>query len=54
MMEGGSGITLQRIFIVEVFFSYQNVDFPFYLKGLLEPSFFPSFFYSPSLEDSRF
>jgi hypothetical protein len=47
-------------FEVEVFFSSQNIDFPFYLKRLLELSFFFSilfiplfslFFYAPSLED---
>jgi hypothetical protein len=33
-----------------VFFSSQNIDFPFYLKRLLELSFF-HFFHAPSLED---
>jgi hypothetical protein len=43
----------KRIVEVEVFFSSQNIDFPFYLKRLLE-LFFPSLFlYAPSLEDSR-
>jgi hypothetical protein len=32
---GENGITLKRIFEVEVFFSSQNIDFPFYLKRLL-------------------
>jgi hypothetical protein len=47
------------IFKVEVFFSSQNIDFPFYLRRLLELFFFFlfslysffSFFYAPSLED---
>jgi hypothetical protein len=30
----------KRIFEVEVFFSSQNIDFPFYLKRLLELFFF--------------
>jgi hypothetical protein len=61
MMEGGNGIIYKRIFEVEVFFSSENIDFPFYLKRLLELSFFflflilflplfLSFFYAPSLE----
>jgi hypothetical protein len=33
---GGNGITSKRIFEVEVFFSSQNIDFPFYLRRLLE------------------
>jgi hypothetical protein len=53
MMEGGeNGITSKRIFEVEVCFSSQNIDFPFYLKRLLELSIF-LFFHAPSLEDSR-
>jgi hypothetical protein len=45
---------------VEVFFSSQNIDFPFYLRRLLELFFFfysffflsfSFFFYAPSLED---
>jgi hypothetical protein len=51
---GENGITSKRIFEVEVFFSSRNIDFPFYLKRLLELFFF-SFssllFYAPSLED---
>ncbi len=48
------------IFEVEVFFSSQNIDFPFYLKRLLElfffslfffQYFFSLFFYALSLED---
>jgi hypothetical protein len=31
-----NGITLKKIFEVEVFFSSQNIDFPFYLMRLLE------------------
>jgi hypothetical protein len=52
---GENEITSKRIFKVEVFFSYQNIDFPFYLKRLLELSFFLLllFFHAPSLEDSR-
>jgi hypothetical protein len=41
---GENGITLRRIFEVEVFFSYQNINFPFYLKRLLKLFFFPLFF----------
>jgi hypothetical protein len=44
---GENGITSKRVFEVEVFFSSQNIDFPFYLKRLLELSFF----YAPSLKD---
>jgi hypothetical protein len=40
--EGENGITSKRIFKVKVFFSSQNINFPFYLKRLLE--LFPSFF----------
>jgi hypothetical protein len=52
---GENEITSKRIFKVEVFFSYQNIDFPFYLKRLLELSFFLLllFFHASSLEDSR-
>jgi hypothetical protein len=32
------------IFEVEIFFSSQNIDFPFYLKRLLELFFFLFFF----------
>jgi hypothetical protein len=42
---GENRITSKRIFEVEVFFSSQNIDFPFYLKRLLELSFFPSLFF---------
>jgi hypothetical protein len=57
--EGGeNGITSKRIFEVEVFFSSQNIDFPFYLRRLLELFFFflfllflSIFFYALSLED---
>jgi hypothetical protein len=51
---GENGITSKRIFEVEVFFSSQNINFPFYLRRLLELfsfSFFSFFFYAPSLED---
>jgi hypothetical protein len=52
--EGGNGITSKRIFKVEVFFSSQNIDFPFYLMRLLEFFFFFLhffyFFYAPSHE----
>jgi hypothetical protein len=48
---GENGITSKRVFEVEVFFSSQNIDFPFYLKGLLELSFFLPFFHASSLED---
>jgi hypothetical protein len=40
MMEGGNGMTSKRIFEIEVFFSSRNIDFPFYLKRLLELFFF--------------
>jgi hypothetical protein len=47
-----NGITLKKIFEVEVFFSSQNIDFPIYLMRLLEFFFlFLLFFYAPSLED---
>jgi hypothetical protein len=50
---------IKKIFEVEVFFSSQNIDFPFYLRRLFELFFlFPFllspffiFFYAPSLED---
>jgi hypothetical protein len=48
---GENGITPKRIFEVEVFFSSQNINFPFYLRRLLELFFY--FFYAPSLEDLR-
>jgi hypothetical protein len=51
---GENGITSKKIFEVGVFFSSQNIDFPFYLKRLLElppPPFFV-FFHALSLEDS--
>jgi hypothetical protein len=50
---GENGIKSKRIFEVEVFFFSQNIDFPFYLKRLLELSFFPSFFSASSLENSE-
>jgi hypothetical protein len=40
---GENGITSKRIFEIEVFFSSQNIDFPFYLMRLLE-LFFSLFF----------
>jgi hypothetical protein len=46
---GGDGITSKRNFDVEVFSSSQNINFPFYLKRLLELFFF-LFFHAPSLE----
>jgi hypothetical protein len=49
MIEGENGITSKRNFEVEVFFSSQNIDFPFYLKKLLDLFFF---FHAQSLEDS--
>jgi hypothetical protein len=53
---GENGITLKRIFKVEVFFAYQNIDFPFYLRRLLELFLFFIFlfFYALSLEDLGF
>jgi hypothetical protein len=51
---GENGITSKRIFEVKVFFSSRNIDFPFYLRRLLELFFFflfLLFFYAPSLED---
>jgi hypothetical protein len=44
----------KRIFEVEVFSSSQNIDFPFYLKRLLEHSFFFSFFNTFSSSFSLF
>jgi hypothetical protein len=49
---GETGIISKKILEVEVFFSSQNIDFPFYLKRLLELFFFLLFFHAPSLEDS--
>jgi hypothetical protein len=40
---GENGITSKKVFEVEVFFSSQNIDFPFYLKRLLELSLFLCF-----------
>jgi hypothetical protein len=37
---GENGITSKRIFEIDVFFSSRNIDFPFYLKRLLELFFF--------------
>jgi hypothetical protein len=48
---GENRITSKRKFEVKVLFSSQNIDFPFYLKRLLELSFFLPFF-ALSLEDS--
>jgi hypothetical protein len=51
---GENGITSKRIFEVEVFFSSQNIDFPIYLRRLLELFsffFFFFFFYALSLDD---
>jgi hypothetical protein len=51
---GENGITSKRIYEVEVFFSSQNIDFPFYLRRQLELFLFfliLLFFYAPSLED---
>jgi hypothetical protein len=46
---GEKRITSKRIFEAEVFFSFQNTDFAFYLKRLLELFFFPlSFSWSVS------
>jgi hypothetical protein len=42
---GENGTTSKRIFEVEVFFTSQNIDFPFYLKRLLELFFFSFFFF---------
>jgi hypothetical protein len=41
---GENGIRTKRIFEVEVVFSSQNIDFPFYLKRLSELFFFLLFF----------
>jgi hypothetical protein len=51
-MEGEKMESYQKIFNVEVFFSSQNMGFPFYLKRLLVLSFFLLFFHALSLEDS--
>jgi hypothetical protein len=42
---GENGITSKRIFKIEIFFSSKNIDFPFYLKRLLELYFFLLFFF---------
>jgi hypothetical protein len=52
MMEGEKMESYQKNFNVEVFFSSQNMGFPFYLKRLLVLSFFLLFFHALSLEDS--
>jgi hypothetical protein len=63
--DGGDGgmESYKKIFEVEVFFSSQNIDLPFYLKRLLELSLFFNtfsssfslfFFFAPSLEDLGF
>jgi hypothetical protein len=44
---GENDITSKRIFEVQLFFSSQNIDFPFYLRRLLELSF--SLFFSCSV-----
>jgi hypothetical protein len=45
MMEGEKMESYKKDFLkVEVFFSSQNIDFPFYLKRLLELFFQYSFF----------
>jgi hypothetical protein len=51
---GENGITSKRNFEIKVFFSSQNIDFPFYLKRLLELFFFllSFFFHASSLQDS--
>jgi hypothetical protein len=46
-----NGITSKNIFEVEVFFTSQNIVFPFYLRRLLELFFLFSFFYAVSLKD---
>jgi hypothetical protein len=54
-MEGGeNGITLKRIFKVEVLFSSQNINFPFIWRDSWNFYFSSSlfFFFAPSLEDS--
>jgi hypothetical protein len=49
-MEGEKIELHQKRFLkLKCFFSSQNIDFPFYLKRLLE--FFSFFFHAPSLED---
>jgi hypothetical protein len=48
MMEEEKMESHERVFEVEVFFPSQNINFPFYLKRLLEPSLF---FHASSLED---
>jgi hypothetical protein len=64
MMEGGKWNDIKKdIFEVEVFFSSQNIDFPFFygtvgaflflplFSFLFSIIFLSSFFYAPSLED---
>jgi hypothetical protein len=48
---GENGITSKIIFDVEVFFSSQNIGFPFCLKTLRACFFSLLFFHAPSLED---
>jgi hypothetical protein len=46
MMEGRKWNHIKKNFFEEeVFFSFQNINFPFYLKRLLELSFFQYFFF---------
>jgi hypothetical protein len=46
MMDGEKMESYKKDFFkVQVFFSSQNIDFPFYLKRLLELSFFQYFFF---------
>jgi P2-related tail formation protein len=51
---GENGITSKMIFDVEVFFSSQNIDFPFYLKRLLELFFFLLFLMLRPLRNQGF
>jgi hypothetical protein len=51
---GENRITSKMIFEVEVFFPFQNIDFPFYLKRSLELFFFPFFICALSLQDLGF
>jgi hypothetical protein len=46
MMEGEKMESYKKKIEVEVFFSPQNIDFPFYLKRLLELLFFFQYFFS--------
>jgi hypothetical protein len=55
MLEGKKMGSYKKNFEVAMFFSSQNINFPFLFEETLEAFLFPSLFfflYAPSLEDS--